>query len=253
MRRREFIAGLGGAAGWPVVASAQQRERMRRIGVFLGALAPDDPEAQARVTAFVRGLERLGWSDGRNAQIDYRFAVRDEDRLRRYAAELVALAPDIVLTGGNLALEAMQRITSTLPIVFANVTDPVGYGYVSSLARPGANTTGFMNIEVGLSAKLLDLLKQLAPRVMRVAVLRDPSSGAIGPLGAIQAVASSYGVEVIPLLGRDAGEIERAITSFARGPNDGLIVPVLFGHIQRDTIIALAARHTPARAPASNF
>src|SRR5262249_925494 len=150
---------------------------------------------------------------------------------------------DIVVTGGNLALEAMQRVTSTLPIVFANVTDPVGYGFVASLARPGANTTGFMNIEVGLSAKLLDLLKQLAPRVTRVAVLRDPTTGAIGPLGAIQAVAPSYGVEVIPLLGRDGGEIDGALTSFARGPNDGLIVPGLFGRPQRDAIIALAAQH----------
>jgi putative tryptophan/tyrosine transport system substrate-binding protein len=253
MRRREFIAGLG-AAAWPSVARAQQRERMRRIGVFLGALAPDDPEAQARVTAFVQGLRRLGLTDGRNVQIDYRFGVRDDERLRRYAAELVALAPDVILTGGNLALEAMQRATSTLPIVFANVTDPVGYGFVASLARPGANTTGFMNIEVGLSAKLLDLLKQLAPGVMRVAVLRDPAAGTIGPMGAIQAVAPSYGVEVIPLLGRDAGEIERAITSFARGPNGGLIVPGLFGHIERDMIIALAARQRlPAVYPFRSF
>jgi putative ABC transport system substrate-binding protein len=255
MRRREFIKLLSGAAAtWPIAASAQQRERMRRIGLILSGLAADDPEGQARITAFVQGLEKLGWTDGRGLRIDYRWGLGDPDRLRKSAAELVALAPDAILAGGNPALVALQQATRTLPIVFANATDPVGFGSVTSLARPGGNATGFMNVEFGLFGKLLELLKQIAPPVTRVAVLRNPTIG-IGMLGAIQAVAPSFGVELTPVGDRDADEIERGITAFARGPTDGLIATSQ-GQTQalRDLIIALAARHRlPAVYPFSRF
>jgi putative ABC transport system substrate-binding protein len=242
MRRRDFIAGLG-AAAWPLVARAQPRERMRRIGFLLSALVPDDLESQARITAVAQKLQELGWTDGRNIRIDYRWGLRDADRLRRYAAELVALAPDAIIAGGNPALVALQEATSTLPIVFGNVLDPVGFGLVASLARPGGNTTGFMSAEFGLSAKWLELLKQIAPAVKRVVVLRTPATG-VGVLGAIQAVAPSFGVELTPVGDRNGDEIERGITAFVRGPTDGMIVasagltPTL-----RDLVIALAARH----------
>ncbi len=173
MRRREFLVGLGGAAAWPLAVWAQQPGRMRRVGLMLGQLPADDPEAQARLTAFVQGLQERGWSDGRNVRIDYRFGLGDADRQRRYAAKLVALAPDVLLAGGNGALVAFQQVTSTVPIVFANVVDPVGLGYVASLARPGGNATGFMQAEFSLRAKLLELLKQIAPHVTRAAVIRN--------------------------------------------------------------------------------
>jgi putative ABC transport system substrate-binding protein len=254
VRRRTFIAGLGSAAAWPLTARAQQRERMRRIGFMLSALAPDDPEGQARITAVAQKLQELGWTDGRNMRMDYRWGLRDADRLRRYAAELVALAPDAVLAGGNPALMALQEATRTLPIVFANVLDPVGYGLVTSLARPGGNATGFMSAEFGVSGKLLELLKQIAPAVKRVIVLRTPGTG-VGVLGAIQAVAPAFGVELTPLGDRDGDEIERGIRAFVRGPTDGMIVTSLgLGPTLRDLMIALAARHRlPAIYPFRRF
>jgi len=254
MRRRDFITLLGGAAAWPLAAHAQQRDRMRRVGFMFATLPADDPEGQARITAFAQGLEGLGWSDGRNLRIDYRWGLGDADRQRRYAEELVALGPDVLLAGGNGALTALQQATRTQPIVFANVIDPVGSGYVASLARPGGNATGFMSVEFGQSGKSLELLKQIAPAVRRVVVLRNPV-GALGMLGAIQAVAPSFGVELIPVGDRRAEEIERGIAAFVRGPADGLIATSL-GQTQalRDLIIALAARHgLPAIYPFSRF
>jgi putative ABC transport system substrate-binding protein len=255
MRRREFIAGLGTAVAWSVAATAQRRDRMRRIGVMLGTLPADDPETQPRVTAFVQGLQELGWTDGRNVRIDYRWGLGDADRLQRYAAELVALAPDVVLAGGNLALVAFQQASRTMPIVFANVTDPVGVGHVASLARPGGNTTGFMAFEFGQSSKLIGLLKQVAPHVTRVAVVRNPASALdLSQFAAIQVAASSLHVEVTPVGRRDADEIERAITAFAREPNGGLIVTGQSVQSQRDQIVALAARHRlPAAYPFRGF
>jgi putative tryptophan/tyrosine transport system substrate-binding protein len=245
MRRRDFIALLGGAAAaWPLAARAQQPARIRRIGVMLGLLAADDPEGQARVTAFVQGLQERGWTDGRNVRIGYRWGLGNADRLRRYAAELVALAPEVVLAGGNSALVALQQATSTVPIVFANVSDPVGAGYIASLARPGGNATGFMNVEFSISAKLLELLKEIAPPVARVAVVRTPGSALdVSQFAAIQAVAPSLRVEVTPVGRQDAGEIEPEITAFAREPNGGLIVTGQLAQDRRDLIIALAARY----------
>jgi putative tryptophan/tyrosine transport system substrate-binding protein len=198
MKRRDFIAGLGGAAvAFPLAVRAQPRERTRRIGFFLSSLAGDDPEGQARITAFVQRLQELGWTDGRNVRIDHRWGLGEADRLRKYAAELIALSPDVVLAGGPPAVAALQQVTRTLPIVFANVTDPVGLGLVASLARPGGNATGFMNVEFGQIGKLMELLKRIAPSVTRVAVLRNfADSASIGQLGAIQAVAPSLGVEL---------------------------------------------------------
>src|SRR5215467_14422202 len=252
--RRKFVAALGGAVAWPLAARAQQSARMRRIGVLVSGLAADDPEWQARGTAFVQGLQELGWTDGRNVRIDTRFALGDADRLRKFAAELVALAPDVILAGGGVAVPALQQATPTLPIVFANVSDPVGLGLVTSLARPGGNTTGFMTVEFGASGKWLELLKQMAPRVTRVAVLRSFAPAGVGALSAIQAVAPSFGVELTPVGVRDADEIERGITAFARGPNDGLIVTGQLQRDRRNTIIALAVRHRlPAIYPYRAF
>ena len=251
MRRREFIAGLGSAAAWPLVARAQQGGRVRRIGVLMNG-ASDDPEAQTRNAAFLQGLQEWGWAIGRNVRIDTRWAVGDTDRLRRYAAELVALAPDVIQATGASGVAASQRATRTIPIVFANVTDPVGAGLVASLARPGGNTTGFMFTEYGMSGKVLELLKQIAPRVTRAAVLRDSTvAGQIGQFAAIGSVAPSLGVEVSPVDVLDAGEIERAITDFARRPNGGLIVVGSSAALlHRGLIIALAAKHQlPAIAP----
>jgi putative tryptophan/tyrosine transport system substrate-binding protein len=245
MKRREFITLFGGAAAaWPLAAHAQQTERMRRIGVLMN-VAADDPEAQARNVAFLQGLHELGWTDGRDVWIDYRWAAGDADRLRRYAAELVALAPDVVLASGTSTVGPLQRASGTVPIVFAGVTDPVGAGFVNSMARPGSNATGFISFEYGLSGKWLELLKQIAPGVTRVAVLRDPEiSGGTGQFGAIQSVAPSFGVELSPINVRDAGEIERAIAAFARSSNGGLILTASgLAFVHRDLIIALAARH----------
>jgi putative tryptophan/tyrosine transport system substrate-binding protein len=245
MKRREFITLFGGAAAaWPLAAHAQQIERMRRIGVLMN-VAADDPEAQARNVAFLQGLHELGWTDGRDVRIDYRWAAGDADRLRRYAAELVALAPDVVLASGTSTVGPLQRASGTVPIVFAGVADPIGAGFVNSMARPGGNATGFISFEYVLSGKWLELLKQIAPGVTRVAVLRDPEiSGGTGQFGAIQSVAPSFGVELSPINVRDAGEIERAIAAFARSSNGGLILTASgLAFVHRDLIIALAARH----------
>jgi putative tryptophan/tyrosine transport system substrate-binding protein len=245
MRRREFIAGLGGAAAaWPLAARAQPSDRMRRIGVLMN-LAADDPEAQARLAAFRKGLQELGWIDGRNVRIDYRWGPGDADRMRTYAAELVALAPDVILATGSPTVEPLLQATRTVPIVFVALVDPVGAGYVATLARPGGNITGFINFEYGMSGKWLELLKEIAPGMRRVVVLRDPANPAgIGQLAAIQTVAPSFGVELSPVGVRDAAEIERAVTAFAREPNGGLIVPAsALAIVHRDLILALTNRH----------
>ena len=246
MIRREFITLLGGAAvAWPLAARAQQRERMRRIGVLVGGLTADDPEWQARSNAFVQGLQERGWSDGRNMRVEYRWGLGDPDRLRKYAAEMLALAPDVILAAGSSAVASLQQSNRSVPIVFVNVLDPVGSGYVTSLARPGGNATGFTNREFGLSAKLLELLKQVAPRVARVAVVRNPANPfEVAQFGAVQAVAPSLGVELTPIIGRDASEIERDIMAFGRGQNGGLMVTgAVAQQIQREAIIAAAANH----------
>jgi putative ABC transport system substrate-binding protein len=245
VRRREFITLLGGgAAAWPVVARGQQPGRMRRIGVLMN-VAADDPEAEARNASLMQGLQELGWTVGGNLQIDYRWAGGDAERLRRDAAELVGLAPDVVVASGTSTVGPLQRTTRTVPIVFAGVADPVGAGFIDSLARPGGNTTGFISFEYGLSGKWLELLKEIAPGVTRVAVLRDSAiSGGTGQFGAIQSVAPSLRVEVNPINVRDAGEIERAIAAFARSPNGGLIVTASgLAIVHRELIVALAARH----------
>jgi putative ABC transport system substrate-binding protein len=245
MKRREFIKLLGGAATWPLAARAQQaRDRLRRIGVITN-LTADDPEGQARLAAFVQGLQEFGWAVGRNLRIDYRLGVGDGEVANRYAAELVALAPEVILANGGTSLRALQHITRTVPIVFVQVTDPVGGGFVDSLARPGRNATGFIVFEYGMAGKWLELLKQLAPSVTRVAVLRDPTNPS-GPamFGAVQTVAPSFGVEASPIDLREASELERAVTAFARVPNGGLIAaPNAGATLHRDLIIALAARH----------
>jgi putative ABC transport system substrate-binding protein len=254
--RRKFLAALGGAAAaWPLAARAQQRERMRRIGVLM-ALAADDPEGQARIAAFHQGLQEWGWTIGRNVRIDIRWETGDADRIRRYAAELVALAPEVILASASAAMTAVQQTSRTVPIVFVNIVDPVGAGYVASLARPGGNATGFTPFEYGLSGKWLELLKQIAPGVTRAAVLRDSTVGSgIGQYAIIQAVAPSLGVELRPIEVRDTSEIERAIVAFARVPNGGLIiVGTPSAPVQRDLIIALAARHRlPAVYPFAYF
>jgi len=243
MRRREFIALLGGTAAWPIAAHAQPGERMRRIGVLLPADA-DDAIFQARMAAFLGGLQQLGWTDRRNVRIDTRWAVGDAD-LRKYAGELVALGPDVVVAFGSNAVPPLQQVTRTIPIVFALVADPVGAGYVESLAQPGGNVTGFSSWEYAIAGKWLELLKEIAPRTTRVAVLRD-STIAAGPaeFGAIQAVAPSHGTELRAVDMRNAGEIERGITVFAASSNGGLIITAsAAATAHRELIIALAARH----------
>jgi putative tryptophan/tyrosine transport system substrate-binding protein len=242
MRRREFITLLGGAAAWPVAARAQQGERMRRVGVLMNTAA-DDPIGQTRIAAFLQGLQQLGWSVGRNVQIDTRWGAGDADRIRRYAAELAALAPDVIVATGSATVGPLQRVTRSVPIVFVTTVDPVGGGFVESLARPGTNATGFTAFEYGMSGKWLELLKQIAPRVTRVAVIRDPEIAAgAGQFGAIRSVAPSFGVELTPIGLRDTGEIERAVTSFTRSANGGLIVtPSALTLVHRAAIIALAA------------
>jgi putative ABC transport system substrate-binding protein len=245
VKRREFLALIGGAAAaWPLAARGQQGERVRRIGVLM-SLAADDPESQARHAAFLQGLQEWGWTAGRNVQIDYRFAAGDAERIRKSAAELVALAPDVILATGSPVTAALLQATRTVPIVFAQVPDPVASGFVASLAQPGGNATGFTIYEYGTSAKWLELLKEIAPQVTRAAVLRDPAiASGIGQLAAIQGVAPALGVELRPVGVRDAAEIERAVTAFARDPNGGLIVLASpLSIVQRDLIIALAARY----------
>ena len=242
--RRDFITLLGGAAAWPLSARAQQTERVRRIGVLM-SFAADDPESQARLAAFAQGLQEAGWSDGRNARLDIRFAAGDNDRYRKAAAELIALMPDVILASGATSVAALQQITRTVPIVFAQVTDPVGGGLVASLARPGGNATGFTQFEYGISGKWLELLKQIAPRVTRAAVIRDPTVPAgIGQFAAIQSVAPSFGIELSSIGVSRTDEIERALAAFARFPNAGLIVVTgVSTATHRDLIIALAAEH----------
>ena len=243
--RRNFLATLGGAAAaWPLAARAQQAERMRRIGV-LDTLTPDNPIGQARNAAFIRGLLQLGWTDGRNIQINTRWAAGDDERLRKYAAELVALAPDAILATGSPAVGPLLQATRIVPIVFVNVADPVGAGFVDSLARPGGNATGFTMFEYGTSAKWLELLKEIAPGMRRAAVIRDPAlTSGTGQFAAIQALAPSLGIEVSPVNVRDAGEIERAVAIFARSSNSGLVVTgSALALVHHQTIVTLAARH----------
>jgi len=244
MKRREFISLLGGAAAWPLAARAQQGERARRVGVLLPA-ASDDVEFQARVGAFLQGLQQSGWSIGRNLRIDTRWATANADDIRRHAAELVTLAPDVILAHGASTMRPLLQVTRSVPIVFPVAGDPVAAGFVDSLARPGGNATGFMTFEYNLSGKWLELLKEIAPGVTRAAVLRDPTviTGA-SQFAAIQAVAPSLRVEVNPINLRDAGEIEHAVTAFARSSNGGLIVTTGgLAQLHRDLIITLAARH----------
>jgi putative ABC transport system substrate-binding protein len=252
MRRRQFITLLGGAAAWPLTARAQQGERVRRVGV-LSNLRTGDAEASMEASLFERGLEQYGWKVGSNLRIEYRWAAGDADLYRRYAAELVALAPDVVLAVGGTAVGDLQQASRTVPIVFVNVTDPVSRGLVASLARPGGNATRFTLFEFGVAGKWVELLKQIAPAVTRVAVLRNPAIiGAMGQLASIQTAALSLGVEMSPIDARHAGEMERALTAFIRGPQDGLIVTSGGSTIsRRDLIIALAAQHRLGGLPPS--
>jgi putative ABC transport system substrate-binding protein len=251
VKRRNFIGLIGNASAWSLVARAQQPERMRRIGVLMST-AVDDPQDPARLAAFAQGLQELGWTIGRNLRIDYRWGASSPDKTRKYAAELVARAPDMMLASGTIALAAVQPMGHTIPVVFVNLVDPVSGGFVESLARPGGNTTGFLLFEYGMSGKWLELLKEIAPRVTRVAVLRDTTqvSGG-GQLGAIQSAASQLGVEFRPVGVRDTREIERGITDFGRGSNGGLIVAASTQAREHlELIIGLAAGH---RLPAIYF
>jgi ABC-type uncharacterized transport system substrate-binding protein len=278
MRRREFMSMLGGAAAWPSMlwplaaraalaseasgqrgdskvrapdtrpepgSSARTQDRVRRVGIFVGATAASDTEGQARIDAFRQAMELLGWTSGRNLQIESRWGMADPANIRKYAAELVASAPDVILSSGALSLAQLLQETRTMPIVFVNVADPVGAGFVNSLSRPGGNATGFMQFEYSLSAKWLELLKQVAPGVTRAAVLRDAAlTSGTGQFAVIQSVASAAGVEVSPINVHDAPEIERAVAAFARSPNGGLVVTssaLVVRH--RELIVALAARH----------
>jgi len=252
VRRREFISLFGGAvAAWPLAARAQQGDQMRRIGVLM-AINADDVEAQARIAAFVQGLQQLGWTVGKNVRVDYRLAGIDADTLRKHATELVALAPDVILAQSSPSIAVLLQTTRTVPIVFTLITDPVGAGYVDSLAHPGGNATGFTVFDYSIGGKWLELLKEIAPRVTRVAVLRELAVAA-GPaqFSAAQTVAPSLGMELRPVDTRDAGEIERAITAFARGSNGGLLVTgSSSASLHRKLIIGLAAQY---RLPAVYF
>jgi len=248
VKRREFIALVGGAASWPLTTRAQQTGRVARVGALVN-FESEDTQGRGRLSAFEQGLQQLGWTSGGNVRIDYRWGGGDWDRARKLAAELVAAAPDVLLAGGNQSVAALQQATRTVPIVFAGVVDPVGSGFVESLVRPGVNTTGVTMFEYSISGKWLELLKEIAPGVTRVAIVRDeasPEGG--GQWGVIQAMAPSFGVEIVPVNMRDAAEIERRIGALARSPNGGLIVTgstVAVAH--RDLIVMLAARyHVPA-------
>ena len=243
MRRREFVAGLGGAVAMPLAARAQQGEQLRRIGMLI-PLNADDKVAQDRIAVFVQGLKELGWIEGRNVQFDIRLGAGVATTIKQ-ATEMVALAPEVILANGSAAMGPLLQVTSIVPIVFVIVPDPVGAGYVASLARPGGNATGFTNYEYGMTAKWPELLKQIAPSVKRVAVIRDPAiSAGLGQFAAIQSLAPSLGVEVTPINVRDPSEIERDVSAFARLPNGGLIVTgSALAEVHRDLIVVLAARH----------
>ena len=254
MRRREFISVVGAAAAtWPLAARAQQGERVRRVGVLLAAAA-DDPEYQARLAAFTQALAQLGWSEGQNLRIDTRWATADD--IRRHATELAAPAPDVLVAGtGSITVAPLLAVTRSVPIVFVVVIDPVGAGFVASPARPGGNATGFTMFEYGQSGKWLELLKEIAPRVTRAAVLRDPTvASGIGQFAAVQAVAPSLGVELSPVDVRGASEIDRSVTAFAQSSNDGLIVTAsALATRHRNIIITLAARHRLPAIYASRY
>jgi putative tryptophan/tyrosine transport system substrate-binding protein len=243
MKRREFITVLGGGvAAWPLAARAQQPERMRRIGVLMNN---DNAEQRANYAAFLQALQQLGWVDGHNVRIDTRWAGGQASEIRKYAVEMVALTPDVIVVGGTATMVPLMQATRTLPIVFANVADPVGAGYVDTMARPGGNATGFVQFEYSLSGKWLELLKQISPSVTRVAVLRDPNiPSGIGQFAVIESTAPSLGVEVSAINVHDAGEIERAIAAFARAPNGGLILTAsALAVAHGELIIALAAQY----------
>jgi putative ABC transport system substrate-binding protein len=246
IRRRDFITLLGGAAAlYPLAGRTQQSDRMRRVGVLM-PFAADDSEVQARNAAFLQRLSELGWTVGRNLRIDYRWGAGDTDLFRKYAAELVALVPDVILAASGSTVPPLLQATRSVPIVFAQTADPVGAGYVTSMARPGGNATGFTQFEYALSGKWLELLKEIAPRVTRVGVLRDVvnASQGIPQFSAIQIVAPSFGVDLTPIGGYDAKEIEQGISDFVRGPNDGLIVTAsVLTAVHRDSILMAAARH----------
>jgi ABC-type uncharacterized transport system substrate-binding protein len=244
MRRREFIRLLGGASAVPFAARAQQGERVRRIGVFMSTAATD-AEGQARLGAFLQGLQEFGWAVGRNVRIDVRWPEGDADEIRKHAAELATVAPDVILATGSATVGPLLQATKTVPIVFVGVVDPVGAGYVANLARPGANSTGFTLFEYGLSGKWLELIKQIAPSITRVAVLRDPAiTAGIGQFGAIRSAAPALGIDVSPIDVRDVGEMERAVEAFARSSGGGLIVPgSALAVVHRKAIVALAARY----------
>ena len=254
MRRRQFIALLGGAAKWPLVALAQQDQRVRRIGV-ISALAEEDTESLARRAAFEQALKALNWINGSNLRIDYRWAANDAERIRKLAAEIVALEPDVILLSGSIVVAPMMQATRTIPIVFVQVIDPVGSGFVKSLARPGGNITGFTQFEYSLAAKWAELLKQIAPHVTRAAVIRDPTRGpGIGQFAVVQAIAPSLGMELSPINALDVSEMESEIAAFARSPNGGLVVTVGGTAFHRNEIIALAAKHRlPAVYPYRYF
>jgi putative ABC transport system substrate-binding protein len=244
IKRREFITVLGGAAAWPLAARAQQGERMRGIGVLMN-LAADDPEAQRRMTAFVQGLQQFGWTDGRNMRIDARWSAGQPERLRKNAAEIVALTPDVIVAEGSASLAPLLQVNRTIPVVFTIVPDPVGAGFVDSLNQPGGNVTGFSQFEYGLSGKWLELLKEIAPRVKRVAVLREAGlTAGVAQYAALQAVAPSLGVELVALNVRDNVQIERSLATFARSSTDGMIVTSSpLAAVHRELIVTLAARH----------
>jgi putative ABC transport system substrate-binding protein len=255
MRRRDFVKGIAGSATWSLAARAQQPEKLRRIGVLM-SFAAEDTVAQARLAEFQQALQQLGWTDGRNVRIDVRWSASEPERIRKYVAELVSFTPDVILASASPAVAALQQAAPGLPIVFVQVADPVGAGFVASLAKPGGNATGFTIYEYGMGAKLLELLKDIAPRVTRVGIMRSPASVAdIGMFGAIQSVAPSLGMQLSPINLQDASEIEHGISAFAQQPNCGLIVVgAAQAFVHREQIVALAARYElPAVYPDQTF
>jgi putative tryptophan/tyrosine transport system substrate-binding protein len=245
MRRRDFIKAIAGsAAAWPRAARAQQPQQVRRIGILMN-FSSDDPEGQARLHAFDQALQKLGWSEGGNMRTEIRWAADDTDRFRRYSEELVAFAPDVILASTSASVAALQRATRSIPIVFANVIDPVGAGFITSMARPGGNTTGFTAFEYSIGGKWLELLKEIAPNLTRVIVLRDPSLAAgIGQFAAIQSASSSSSLELSAIDTPDVQSIERALATFAREPNGGVIITASSSAItHRALIISLTMRY----------